>query len=237
MLFFSCNLLRRGVCSNQEKFKNMKGFKLGIVLAIAGIFFVPKMFAQLGRHTCDTMDLVFIGDFSKSYRQTAWQAVTGFEKYTRTLNIDSNTIKIGFNWFDAGDHPRGISGNRNDIKEELQYVKTIQPNYGTRLTQALKRLWMMFYNSSTAREKCCNQTGVQRCVILMTDGGMVDYESALEEANALKASGVLICVITIGKVGKKATERLQSIATDPLYFIKTDFKHLEQHLLELELCL
>lgn len=218
----------------------MKRHIVGILLAIACIFQIQTIHGQskFGMQPCDTFDILFMIDHSNSFKGDESKLINPLFAYIDSLNIDSAVVKVGFIWFDCGSHLFHITGDRKDIEDELKYVKTLQASRGTLLGQAFKDAWNLFSISSNAREKCCNQSSVQRCIVVVSDGKVIDhddYEAALQEAEAFKNLGGVIATIGVGNMNKSSANNLEQLATDGC-FIKTDLKNLQKHLFELRLC-
>lgn len=218
----------------------MRGFSFGILLVITSIFHTQTLCCQtkLGMQPCDTADILFMIDYSRSFHGNESKLINAVSAYVDSLNVDSMAIKVGFIWFDCGSHLFHLTGNRKDIQDELKYVKTLQASKGTIMANAFKDAWNLFSFSATSRERCCNQSSVQRCIVFISDGKVIDHDdylAAVKEAENFKSLGVVIAAIGVGDMNKASKENLERLATSGC-FIKTDFEHLQKHLFQLRLC-
>lgn len=162
-------------------------------------------------------DIVFAIDSSSSISYTDFSKQMLFIKnLVRQYNVGSNETQFSVVSFDSRVHPE-FSLNKYPSKTQvLGALSSIQHHLGSTHTE--DALNYIANNSFTAANG--GRSGVDKWVIVLTDGQSTDPTETVAAADRLHKMGIEVISIGIGSSADQA--ELEAIATDPQHVYRVD---------------
>lgn len=155
-------------------------------------------------------DVVFMVDSSTSVGSENFQKTQNALKNIITnMDIGHNKVQVGvmqYSSYPMMGFPLKLYGNRGDVLHAVENLH--MTSGGTNTADAIKFTTdEMFSATSGAR------SNVPRIAILLTNGGTVDSQAAINAANVARQAGIGINVVAVGNSVNQ--QEIQAIANQP----------------------
>ncbi|XP_062581120.1 collagen alpha-4(VI) chain-like [Saccostrea cucullata] len=162
-------------------------------------------------------DIVFAIDSSSSISSTDFSKQMIFIKnLVRQYNVGSNETQFSVVSFDSRVHPEFQLNKYQSKTQVLGALSGIRHHYGSTHTgDALE-----YIANTTFTPANGGRPGVERWVIVLTDGSSTSPTATVAAADKLHKMGIEVISIGVGSGANKA--ELEAIATDPQHVFKVD---------------
>ena len=155
-------------------------------------------------------DVVFMVDSSASIGSEDFQKTQiALKNVITNLNVGPNNVHVGvmqYSSYPTMGFPLSMYTNRGDVLHAVENLKMM--GGGTNTADAIKYTTdEMFSQSSGARPN------VPRIAILLTNGGSLDSQAAITQANIARQAGIGINVVGVGS--NINTQEVNQIANQP----------------------
>ena len=193
---------------------------------------------SINNEDCLEMDIVLVLDFSETVQGYENFVIKALEAFASRFEISEDRVRMGIVVFN--NKPTVVSnltGNKNQIFENIIEIKEFKADGGTYMFPALKSAELEFKK---------NPRDARKMIIFISDGKPSDYETNWQNSEALGSGGVLglgqrikskgieIWSVFINN-GDQGRDFMLEISSIP-YFFDSDYRSLISTLKKLDLC-
>lgn len=174
----------------------------------------------------DSLDIVFIVDFSSSVGEESFQKMLMFiSNITKTFDIRENGVRVGvITYSNEAEHPIHLNDHftKSALLSAISSI-TYEPDQFTRITSALTAARTIAFTEANGARPFSQ--GVPRVAVLITDGKTENKQQLIAEADNLHAAGIIGFAVGVGEARQ---EEIDEVASRPSYSTYIDmFQSLE----------